>query len=167
MSETTNNWSTSHYNVMRTDPDNFKVRIRSICINAQKHHKSAKLPWRHNIKLSFCSFGLFLFLSCCVFVFLSFSNFCLFAFLSFCIFVLLPFLSFCHVVFLSLCNFWIFVFLSRHHADQMSEGSQISKVTLCVKIQKWHWPLWLTGWPRVGLELTRQQKTIIGRWEKL
>ena len=26
MSETTNNWSTSHYNVMRTDPDNNKVR---------------------------------------------------------------------------------------------------------------------------------------------
>ena len=26
MSETLNNWSTSHYNVMRTDPDNNKVR---------------------------------------------------------------------------------------------------------------------------------------------
>ena len=28
MSETLNNWSTSHYNVMRTDPDNNKVRSR-------------------------------------------------------------------------------------------------------------------------------------------
>ena len=34
----------------------------------------------------------------------------------------------------SLC---LFVFLSRHHSDQMSEGFQTFKVTLCVKILKW------------------------------
>ena len=28
------------------------------------------------------------------------------------------------------------MFLSRHHADQKSEGAQVSKVTLCVKILK-------------------------------
>ena len=38
------------------------------------------------------------------------------------------------VIFLSFC---FSVFLSRHHSDQMSEGSQLSMVTLCVKIQKW------------------------------
>ena len=26
----------------------------------------------------------------------------------------------------------------KHHSDQMSEGSQVSKVALCVKILKWH-----------------------------
>ena len=36
--------------------------------------------------------------------------------------------------FLSLC---LFVFLSGHRSDQMSEGSQISKVTICVEIPKW------------------------------
>ena len=30
-----------------------------------------------------------------------------------------------------------FSYLSAHHSDQMSEGSQVSKVTLCVKILKW------------------------------
>ena len=52
-------------------------------------------------------------------------------------------LSFCNVfffVFLSFCDFDFlnflsnsFVFLSRHHADQMSEGSQVSKLTVSVK----------------------------------
>ena len=37
-------------------------------------------------------------------------------------------------VFLPFC---IFVFLSRHHSDQISEGSEVSKVTLCVEILKW------------------------------
>ena len=78
-------------------------------------------------------FGLCL-LSFCLFVFLSF---CIFVFLSFRLFV---FLSFCLFDFLSFC---LFVFLSRHQADQMSERSQVSKVTLCVKIQKWQW---LTQW---------------------
>ena len=41
------------------------------------------------------------------------------------------------VIFLSFC---FSVFLSRHHSDQMSEGSQVSKVSLCVKILKWHLP---------------------------
>ena len=110
----------------------------------KKHRKSAKLPWRHNIKLSFCSlsFCLLVFLSFCIFVF---SSFCLFVFLSFCLFV---FLSFC-----------LSVFLSRHHSDQMSEGSEVSKVTLCVKVLKWH-PLshWLTHSPRSGIELPGQLK---------
>ena len=54
---------------------------------------------------------------------------------SFCLFV---FLSFCGLfVFLFFC---LFVFLSWHHSDQMSEGSQVSKVTLCDQILnlKWH-----------------------------
>ena len=49
-----------------------------------------------------------------------------------------------------------FVFLSRHHAHQMSEGSQVSKVTRFVKILKWH-PL--TQRPRSGIELPGQLKT--------
>ena len=44
------------------------------------------------------------------------------------------FLPFCTFVFLFFC---LFVFSSRHSSDQMSEGSQVSKVTLCVKILKW------------------------------
>ena len=54
-------------------------------------------------------------------------------FLCFCVFV---FLCFCLFVFLSFC---LMVFLSGHHADQISEGSEVSKVTLCVKILKWRW----------------------------
>ena len=64
-------------------------------------------------------------------LFVVFLSLCLFVFLSFCFFV---FLSFCPFVFLS---FVFLSFLSRHHPDQMSEGSQVSKVTLCVKILKW------------------------------
>ena len=30
-------------------------------------------------------------------------------------------------------------FLSRRHSDQMSEGSQVSRVTLYVQILKWRW----------------------------
>ena len=30
--------------------------------------------------------------------------------------------------------FWSFCLLSRQHSDQISEGSQVSKVTLCVQI---------------------------------
>ena len=39
----------------------------------------------------------------------------------------------------SLFGHCLFVFLSRHHSDQMSEGSQVSKVTLCVRILTWLW----------------------------
>ena len=39
----------------------------------------------------------------------------------------------------------------------MSEGSQVSKVTLCVKILKWQSPKTTT--PRVGIELPGQLKT--------
>ena len=56
------------------------LHIKNIVFYNTKHHKSAKLPWHHNIKLSFWSF----------------------------------------------C-----------HSDQMSEGSQVSKFSLCVKIVKW------------------------------
>ena len=34
-------------------------------------------------------------------------------------------------------NFFQF-FFSPHYPDQMSEGYQVSKVTHCVKILKWH-----------------------------
>ena len=61
---------------------------------------------------------------CKIIIFCLFCLFCLFVFLSFCLFV---FLYFC-----------LLVFLSRHHVDQMSEGCQVSKVTICVKILKWH-----------------------------
>ena len=134
-----------------------------------KHRKSAKLPWRHNIKvslwslsivfLSFClfdllTFCLFVFLSLCLFVILSFYLVVFLSFWAFFSFSLLVMLSFCHVVFLYFClfvfltsynfaflsflYFFLFVFLSRHHADQMSEGSEVSKVTLCVVIINWH-----------------------------
>ena len=43
-------------------------------------------------------------------------------------------LSFCLFVLLSL---FLFVILSVHHAVQMSEGSEVSKVSLCVNILKW------------------------------
>ena len=68
-----------------------------------KHRKSAKLPWRHNITLSFWSLS-FVFLS---FSLLVFSPFCLFIVLSSCNLVLLLCCLFCYVVFLS---FWLFVF---------------------------------------------------------
>ena len=48
------------------------------------------------------------------------------------------------------------IFSSEHFFDQMSEGSQVSKVTLCVKILKWHPP---SHWPRSGIELPGQLKT--------
>ena len=35
-------------------------------------------------------------------------------------------------------KFFFNLFFSAHHSDQMSEGAQVSKVTLCVKILKWH-----------------------------
>ena len=46
------------------------------------------------------------------------------------------FLSFCLFVFLSFCLF-VRLFV-RHHSDQMSEGSQVLKITLCVHILKSH-----------------------------
>ena len=45
-------------------------------------------------------------------------------------------LSFVYLSFLSFSLFVLFAFLSGHHADQMSEWSEVSKVTLCVKILK-------------------------------
>ena len=82
------------------------------CIS--KHRKSAKLPSQYQ------------------------TLFLVFVFLTFCVFVILCFLSF-----LGFCNFdflafLLFVFLPSHHCDQMSEGSQVSNVTLCAEILKWH-----------------------------
>ena len=92
---------------------------------------------------------LFSYILCfCAFVLLCF---CVFMFLCFCVFCV--FLSF--LCFLSFLSFWLFVFLSKHHSDQMSEESQVSKITLCVKIQKWHSA---THWPRSGIELPGQLK---------
>ena len=85
-------------------------------------------------QLSFC---LFVFSSICLFLY--FCLFCLFVSLSLCLFVFLSFLSFrlfclfCLFVFFCLC---LFVFLSGHHSDQMSGGSWVSKVIICVEISK-------------------------------
>ena len=88
------------------------------CQTLWKHRKSAKLPWRPNIRFSFWSLS--------------------FVFLSFCLRLF--------------CLFCLFVFLSRHHSDQMSDCSQVSKVTLCVNIQKWHSVTHsLTDWPKSGI----------------
>ena len=46
-------------------------------------------------------------------------------------------------------------FFSAHHSNQMSEGSQVSKITIYVKILKRHS---LTDSPRVGIELPGQLK---------
>ena len=69
----------------------------------------------------FCPFYLLCFL--CLFVFLSL---CLFVFLPFCNFVILFFCLF------DLLSFRLFVTLIK-----VSEGSQVSKGTICVKILKW------------------------------
>ena len=50
------------------------------------------------------------------------------------------------------------LFFSPHHPDQMSEGSQVSKVTLCVKILKWQSPTKTT--PRSSIELPGQLKIV-------
>ena len=85
----------------------------------------------------------FVFLSICLSVFFVFLSFCLFVFSSILCFV---FLSFC-----------LFVFLSWINSDQMSRGSQVSKVTICVKFLKWRS---VTEWPRSGIELPGQLKII-------
>ena len=82
---------------------------------------------------------LFLVFVFCLFVFMSF---CIFVFMSFCTFVFFSFFLFlflsCLFVFLLLV-FLSFYCLSFCFLSDMSEGSQVSKVTLCVKIQKWQW----------------------------
>ena len=97
----------------------------------EKHRKSAKLPWRHNIELSSCSlsfrlfifflfffyffmfffFGLFLFLCFCLLIFLYFCLFVFFIFLSFSSFFLVVSLSFCRFFFLYFCqkSLWSYV----------------------------------------------------------
>ena len=52
-------------------------------------------------------------------------------------------------------------FFSAHQSDQMSEGSQVSKVTLCVEILKWHPPSNRRRRPRSGIELPGQLKTFL------
>ena len=87
----------------------FLSRVKRLWPSTVKHRKSAKLPWHHNIKLSFWSFSPFVLLSLCLFVFLSF---CLFVFLFF--FYILTCLSFCLYVCLSFfvfLSFFPFVFL--------------------------------------------------------
>ena len=110
-------------------------------------------PDINNTKLSSWSLSLFLFAFFCPFVFLFFCFFLSFCLLSFCLFLFAFFvlLSF----FFWFFSFFLIVFLSRHHADQISEGSQVSQVTLCVKIQKWQS---VTFWPRSGIELPGQLK---------
>merc|ERR1712181_43362 len=68
-------------------------------------------------------FLVFVILSLCLFS-LCFIVFLFFVFLPFCRFVIL---YFCHVVFLSL-----------HHAERMSERSQVLKVMFFVKNLNWH-----------------------------
>ena len=87
----------------------------------KKHRRSAKLPWHHNIKLSFWSLSSFLFhfffsssffsLSFYPFILLSFRLLVFFLFFFFS-FGLLVFLSFCLVV------FRLFYFWPKHHSDQ-------------------------------------------------
>ena len=105
----------------------------------KQHRKSAKLPWRHTVKLSFWSLSfclyLFAFLSFCHVVFSYFGRFVILPFLSCCFFAVF----FCNFDPLSFCIFGLFfVILSRYHADQMSEGSQVSKV-LNSKVAVTHW----------------------------
>ena len=84
---------------------------------------------------------------------------CLFICSSFCPFFLFFCLFSCPFVFLP---FYLFVFLFRNYSDQMSEGSWVSKVTLCVKILKWQsLTRWLTHWPRSGLKLPGQLKNVL------
>ena len=59
-------------------------------------------------------------------------------------------------------NFYssIFSYFSAHYFDQMSEGSKVSKVTICVEILKWQSLTdWLTQWPRSDIGLPGQLKT--------
>ena len=53
--------------------------------------------------------------------------------------------------------FFLDFFFSAHHPDQMSDGSQVSKVTLCVEILKWHLATTKTK-TRSGIELPGQLK---------
>ena len=107
----------------------------------KKQCKSAKLPW-HHVFLSwiFFVFPVFFYFFVSFVLFVFFVSFVLFVFLSFCLFCLLVF----------------FVFSSRHHSDQMSEGSQVWEVTLCVETQKWQS---VTESPRSGIELPGQLNT--------
>ena len=41
-------------------------------------------------------------------------------------------------LFLLFVFFFLFVFLCGHHIDQISDRPQVSKVTLCFQIIKWH-----------------------------
>ena len=72
--------------------------------------------------------------------------------LYFCHFILviLTYLFFCSFVSLS-----FLFFLSRHHAERMSNGSKVSKVTLWVKSGS----QWVSEWPRSGHYQAGQLKT--------
>ena len=88
-----------------------------------KRRNTIKKYKKKEFKTAFTMRSLFRLFAFCPLVFFSF-------FLSCCLFFLF---SFCFFVLLSFC---FFVFLSGHHSDQMSEGSQVSKVNLCVQILK-------------------------------
>ena len=62
------------------------------------------------------------------------------------------------MVFVSFC-FFFFVFLSWHHSDQISAGSEVSKVTICVQILQCHRPMITNG--RYGAALAAK-KPILG-----
>ena len=84
------------------------------------------------------------------------------SFLSFCFVWLVVFLFCC---LLSCCLFvfllFFFFFLSGPHSDKMSKRSQVSKVTLCVEILQWQSVTEsLTDWPRSGIELPGQLKSV-------
>ena len=106
-----------------------KLKIHGGIWTLLKHRKSAKLPWRHNIKLSFWS------LSFCHFVISSFV-----AVFVVVVFVVLVFFLhfFKKTFFFNFVQFFSSSFLPTFYSEQMSEGSEVSKVTLCVKFLKWH-----------------------------
>ena len=87
-----------------------------------------------------------------------------FFFFFFCNSFVISYYEFCSFVFLFFCIF-LCAFLSGHQSDQMSEGSQVWKVTLCVKILKWRSVSQsVTHWPRSGIELPGQLKMLTMIW---
>ena len=81
-------------------------------------------------------------------------------------FILLPF---CFVCLFCIVVFFVslpFVFLSWNLSDQMSEGSEVSNVTLCVKILKWQWvSQWVSEWlTKVRYRAARAAKTRQGTY---
>ena len=95
--------------------------IRACCCHWKNIERVRNCP---DVKIINSLFGLCLLSFCLLY-------FCLFVFPFFVLFFCLVFCLL--FFFFSFCRFW-------HHSGQISEGSQVSKVTLCVKILKWQWP---------------------------